>query len=175
MIPAGRMQLPRVAPKQFAAMFRLSNSIELDPELRELVGVRASQINGCAFCLDMHWKDARAAGEVEEQLYMLAAWRESSVYSDRERAALELCEAITLISDSHVPDAVWERANASFDEDELGQLVFAITTINAWCRLLTTVRAEPGHYRAGRFRGPASATARRKPTTRSRARSEVPR
>jgi AhpD family alkylhydroperoxidase len=157
-IPAGRTQLSEIAPKQYAAILRLSSSIELDSGLRELIDLRASQINGCAFCLDMHWKDARAAGEVEERLYMLDAWRESSVYSDRERAALELCEAITLISDGHVPDAVWERASASFAEDELSQLVWAITTINAWNRLLIATRAKPGHYRAGQFRAPANAT-----------------
>jgi AhpD family alkylhydroperoxidase len=171
-IPAERMQLSEIAPKQYAAIFRLSNSIELDRELRELIDLRASQINGCAFCLDMHWKDARAAGAVEERLYMLDAWRESSVYSDRERAALELCEAITLITDGHVPDWVWERASASFDEHELGQLVFAITTINAWSRILITARVEPGHYRAGQFRE-SNATAGRKPAAGSKARSEV--
>jgi AhpD family alkylhydroperoxidase len=158
---------------QYAAMFRLSSSIELDSGLRELIDLRASQINGCAFCLDMHWKDARAAGEVEERLYMLDAWRESSVYTDRERAALELREAITPISESRVPDEVWERARASFDEDQLGQLVFAITTINAWNRLLITTRLEPGHYRAGQFRESPNATAGREPVTRSKARSEM--
>jgi AhpD family alkylhydroperoxidase len=138
-IPAKRMQPSERASRQYAAILRLSNSIELDRELRELIDVRASQINGCAFCLDMHWKDARAAGEVEERLYMLDAWQESSVYSDRERAALELCEAITLIDAGHVPDEVWDRARASFDEDDLSQLVFAITTINAWNRILITM------------------------------------
>jgi AhpD family alkylhydroperoxidase len=157
-IPAERMQLSEIAPKQYAAIFRLSNSIELDRELRELIDLRASQINGCAFCLDMHWKDARAAGAAEGRLYMLDAWRESSVYSDRERAALELCEAITLVSEGHVPDEVWERARASFDEGELGQLVFAITTINAWNRIQITARVEPGHYRAGQFGASANAT-----------------
>jgi AhpD family alkylhydroperoxidase len=156
-IPAGRLRLSELAPKQYAAIFRLSGSIELERALRELIDVRASQINGCAFCLDMHWKDARAAGEDEERLYMLDAWRASSVYSDRERAALELCEAITLIGDGHVPDQVWERARASFDDDELSQLVFAITMINAWNRILITTRVEPGHYRAGQFGESANA------------------
>jgi AhpD family alkylhydroperoxidase len=159
--PARRMQPSELAPRQYAAMLRLSNSIELDRELRELIDVRASQINGCAFCLDMHWKDARAAGEVEERLYMLDAWRGSSVYSDRERAALELCEAITLIAGARVPDEVWDRARARLDEDELSQLVFAITTINAWNRILITTRVEPGHYRAGQFLEPANAAAGR--------------
>jgi AhpD family alkylhydroperoxidase len=150
-IPARRLQLSDVAAKQYAAMFRLSTSIELDPGLRHLIDVRVSQINGCAFCVDMHWKDARAAGETEERMYMLDAWRETALYDDQERAALELCEAITFISDGHVPDDVWERARAAFDDQELGQVVFAITVVNAWNRLLITARVEPGHYEPGQF------------------------
>jgi AhpD family alkylhydroperoxidase len=145
-IPAGRMQLTAQAPKLYAAMARLEASIELDQGLRHLVKLRASQINGCAFCIDMHWKDARAAGESDERLYLLDAWRESPAYSEREQAALELCEAMTLIADGHVPDDVWERASQAFAADELAQLVFAITAINAWNRLTITSRAEPGHY-----------------------------
>jgi AhpD family alkylhydroperoxidase len=146
-IPAGRLRLSEVAPKQYGAMFRLERTIELDPTIRELVKIRASQINGCAFCIDMHWQDARAAGESEERLYLLNAWRESpGVYSDRERAALDLCEAITLVADTHVPDDVWERAAAEFASDELAQLVFAIASINTWNRLLIAARQEPGHY-----------------------------
>jgi AhpD family alkylhydroperoxidase len=160
------MQLSEIARKQYAVIFRLSSSIELDRELRDLIDLRASQINGCAFCLDTHWKNARAAGEVEERLYMLDAWRESSAYSSRERAALELCEAITLISDGHVPDEVWERASASFHEYELSHFVFAITMINAWNRILITTRVEPGHYRAGQVEQGADATARREPAAR---------
>jgi AhpD family alkylhydroperoxidase len=148
-IPAGRMQLLEQAPKPAAAMFRLEASIDLDHPLRDLVKVRASQINGCAFCIDMHWKDARAAGETEERLYALDAWRESPLYSDRERAALELCEAMTLVAAGHVPDEVWDRARAAFEEAELAQLVFTVTAINAWNRLMITTRVEPGHYRPG--------------------------
>lgn len=147
-IPADRLQLAELAPRGYAAMLRLSGSIQLDHAIRELIDIRASQINGCAFCLDMHWKDARAAGQSEERLYMISAWRESPLYSDRERAALELCEAVTLITDGYVPDDVWDRASAAFDEYELGQLVFAITTINAWNRLNVTTRLQPGHYEA---------------------------
>ena len=150
-IPAERLQLSELAARQYAAMPRLASVIELDPGLEALIDVRASQINGCAFCTDMHWKDARAAGESEERLYMLARWRESALYSERERAALELCEAMTLISDGNVPDSVWERARAAIDEHELSQVVFAITAINAWNRLNITVRAEPGHYQPGMF------------------------
>ena len=145
-IPAARMQLPEVAARQFAAMLRLEASIELDRGLRELVNMRVSQLNGCAFCLDMHWKDARAAGEEEQRLHLLNAWRESPVYSEREQAALDLCEAMTLIHTGHVPDAVWDRARAAFEGAELAQLVFQITAINAWNRLMITSRTEPGHY-----------------------------
>jgi AhpD family alkylhydroperoxidase len=151
-IPTHRLQLTQVAPRQYAAIFRLEQSIELDQPLRELVKIRASQINGCAFCIDMHWKDARANGESEERLYSLPAWRESPLYSERERAALELCEAMTLIADAHVPDEVWERATAEFSDEEVAQLVFAITAINAWNRLMITARVEPGHYTAGMFK-----------------------
>src|SRR5215211_2191676 len=147
--PADRIQLPEVAPKQFAAMYRLQASIELDDRLANLIRLRASQINGCAVCIDMHWKDARAAGESEERLYSLDAWRESPLYEGQERAALELTEAMTLVADGHVPDDVWNRASAAFGEDELAQLIFAITAINAWNRLMITSRTEPGHYEPG--------------------------
>ena len=150
-IPADRMQLAELAPRGYAAMFRLSSTVKLDQEIRELIDIRASQINGCAFCLDMHWKDARASGQSEERLYMLSTWRESSLYSERERAALELCEAMTVISKAQVPDDVWERASAAFDEYELSQLVFAITTINAWNRLNIATLLQPGHYEPGMF------------------------
>jgi AhpD family alkylhydroperoxidase len=148
-IPADRMSLRERAPRQFAAMLRLEQSIELDRRLHDLVSLRASQINGCAFCLDMHWQDARAAGESEARLYGLDAWRESPLYDERERAALELCEAMTRVAESHVPDAVWERASAAFDAEELAQLLFAITAINAWNRINIATRLQPGHYQPG--------------------------
>jgi len=153
-IPAHRLQLADVAPRQYGAMFRFSSSVELDHDLRLLIEIRASQINGCAFCLDMHWKDARAAGESEERLYMLGAWRESPLYSERERAALGLCEAMTEIAGHGVPDDVWERAAAAFGDDELAQVVFAITVINSWNRMQVTTQAEPGHYYPGMFDAP---------------------
>ena len=156
-IPAKRLQLAEVAPKQYAAIFRLSSSVDLEADLRELVDVRVSQMNGCAFCIDMHWKDARELGETEERLYMLGAWRESGLYNARERAALELSEAITRIGEGHVPDEVWERARANFEDYELAQLVFAIATINTWNRLLITALVEPGHYHPGQF-GAAAGT-----------------
>jgi AhpD family alkylhydroperoxidase len=145
--PARRIQLREHASQLYGAMFRLEAGIELDEALHNLIRVRASQINGCAFCLDMHWKDARAAGEREERLYSLDVWRESPLYGERERAALELCEAVTLVADSHVPDEVWDRAASRFDAGELAQIVFAITAINAWNRLMISARVEPGHYR----------------------------
>lgn len=155
-IPADRLQLTQVAPRQYGAMYRFSSSVELDHGLRGLIDIRASQINGCAFCLDMHYKDALAAGETLERLYMLSAWRESSLYSEQERAALELCEAMTEIAGNGVPDEVWCRAAAAFSTDELGQVVVAITVINAWNRLQITTRAQPGHYQPGMFDSPAS-------------------
>ena len=156
-IPAHRLQLADVAPRQYGAMFRFSSSVDLDHGLQLLIEIRASQINGCAFCLDMHWKDARAAGESEERLYMLGAWRESSLYSDRERAALELCEAMTKIADHGVSDDVWERAAAAFSEEELAQVVYAIAVIKTWNRLSITTQAQPGHYYPGMFDAPAAA------------------
>jgi AhpD family alkylhydroperoxidase len=145
--PAKRLHVAGVAKKPTAAMMRFEGSIELDPRLHNLVSLRASQINGCAFCLDMHWKEARAGGETEDRLYSLEAWRESPLYEERERAALELCEAMTLIADGQVPDEVWDRVEAVItDEEELAQLVFAITAINSWNRLAITARVEPGHY-----------------------------
>jgi AhpD family alkylhydroperoxidase len=156
-IPAARLSLAERVPRaQFATMFRLAQSIELEHGLHTLVSLRASQINGCAFCIDMHWLDARAAGESEARLYGLDAWRDSPLYSERERAALELCEAMTLVAETGVPDDVWERARASFDEDELAQLVVAIGAINLWNRVNIATRVEPGHYRPGAF-APAAA------------------
>ena len=118
-IPAGRIRLDEQAPKAYTAMYRLEQSIELDNGLRLLIKIRALQIIGCAFCIDVHWKDARAADESEERLYSLDAWRESSLYSQRERAALGLCEAITLVAAGHVPNGVWKRASAAFSKQEL--------------------------------------------------------
>jgi AhpD family alkylhydroperoxidase len=149
--PADRIQLDELAPKPMAAVFRLEQSIEFDRHIADLVKLRASQINGCAFCIDMHWKDARAAGEEEERLYMLDAWRESPLYDERERAALALCEAITLISEHRIPDDVWECAQWAFSDDELAELVFTIAAINTWNRLMITAAVEPGLYEAGAF------------------------
>lgn len=126
----------------------------LDPVIRELVKLRASQVNGCAYCIDMHYKDARAAGETEERLYMLPAWREATVYTDAERAALALAEAITLIADGHVPGDVEADARARFDAESYAALVFVVVAINAWNRLAIT-----SHSPAGKYQPRATATA----------------
>jgi AhpD family alkylhydroperoxidase len=145
-MPARRIKLAEAAPRPYAAMARLEEAVQLDETVRDLIRVRASQMNGCAFCIDMHWQEARARGESEDRLYSLDAWRHSPLYDDRERAALELCEAITLVADTHVPDESWDRAALEFEHDELAQLVFAITAINAWNRLVITARTEPGLF-----------------------------
>jgi AhpD family alkylhydroperoxidase len=148
-IPAERIKIGEPAMKPLASMIRLDQSLEIESRLHNLVNVRASQVNGCANCIDMHWKEARAHGETEERLYSLDAWRESPLFEEHERAALELCEAMTLIRDGHVQDPVWDRAAEAFDEKELIHLVFAIASINSWNRLSITARIEPGHYEAG--------------------------
>jgi len=148
--PADRLQIAGTASRQVAALQRFG-AVDLDPTIAHLVEMRASQMNGCAFCLDMHWKDARAAGEEEARLYLLDAWRENPDYSDRERAALALTEAVTRLEPGGVPDAVWDAAAAVFDEAELGGLLCKIAAINAWNRLQITTQAEPGHYQPGDF------------------------
>lgn len=125
----------------------------LDPVLLELVKIRASQINHCAFCLDMHTKDAFAAGESAERIIQLSAWEESRhFYTEKEIAAIELTEAVTVLTDGFVPDEVYERAAKHFDEAELAQLISAITVINAWNRLAVSTRMVPGHYTPGQFK-----------------------
>jgi AhpD family alkylhydroperoxidase len=118
----------------------------LEASLLDLVKLRASQINGCAYCIDMHWKDLRALGESEQRLYGLDAWKESPYYSDRERAALAWTEAVTNIRDTHAPDEDYERVRRSFTEKELADLTLAIAAINAWNRLAISARSVPGLY-----------------------------
>ena len=142
-----RMRIAKAAPAPHRALVALSKSIELDPTLRELVNLRTSIVNGCAYCIATHTKDARQAGESEQRLYALAAWRVSPLFSDRERAVLALTDAITLISDEHVPRAVWDEAAAQFSEDELAQLLWAITAMNAWNRIAIATRMESPHQR----------------------------
>jgi AhpD family alkylhydroperoxidase len=123
----------------------------LEPSLLDLVKIRASQINGCAYCLDMHTKDARARGESEQRIYMLDVWRESPCYSERERAALAWTEAVTLVAESRVPDAVYEEVRRQFSDDELLALTMSVITINAWNRLNVALRTVPGAYQPGMF------------------------
>ena len=136
------MRIAKAAPAPHRALVALSKSVELDPTLRELVNLRASIVNGCAYCIDTHTKEARQAGESEQRLYALAAWRDAPLVSDRERAALALTDAITLISDEHVPRAVWDEAAAQFSDEELAQLLWAITAMNAWNRIAIATRME---------------------------------
>jgi AhpD family alkylhydroperoxidase len=132
------------------AMLGLSNYLrksgQLDESLVNLISLRASQINGCAYCIDMHWKDLRAAGESEQRLYGLDAWEESPYYTDRERAALAWTESVTNIQDGHVPDDVYERVRPFFSEKELADLTLAVAAINSWNRLNIAVRNPAGSY-----------------------------
>ena len=119
--------------------------------LIDLVYLRISQINGCAYCIDMHSKDARAAGETEQRLYLLDAWREAPFYTDRERAAFAWTEAVTKVTEGHVPDAVFEEVREQFNDKELADLTIAIAAINAWNRMAISFRALPGGYQPGQF------------------------
>jgi AhpD family alkylhydroperoxidase len=131
------------------AMLSLGKAVEnsgLERSLVHLVEIRGSQINGCAYCIDMHTKDARASGETEQRIYALNAWRETPFFSDRERAALEWTEAITRVADTQVPDEIYERVRVHFEEPQLVALTFAAVAINAWNRLSITFRAPAGTY-----------------------------
>jgi AhpD family alkylhydroperoxidase len=148
-----RIDVQNAAPGALQAMLGLENYITkcgLERPLIELVKMRASQINGCAYCIDMHSKDARAAGESEQRLYALDAWREAPFYSDRERAALAWTESLTLIHQTHVPDTVFEEVRPHFTEKELADLTLAVGTINAWNRIAISFRAVPGVYQPAR-------------------------
>jgi AhpD family alkylhydroperoxidase len=141
------------APGIYKAMSGLETYLHqsgLEIPLLHLIKLRASQINGCAYCIDMHWKDLRAIGENEQRLYGLDAWRESPYYSDRERAALAWTEAVTLITDGHVSDESYEEVKPHFSEKELADLTLAVATINAWNRLAIASRTEPGKYQPQR-------------------------
>jgi AhpD family alkylhydroperoxidase len=144
-----RLNMMKTSPGAYKAMLGLEqylHSSGLDVKLLHLIKLRASQINGCAYCIDMHWKDLRAAGETEQRLYGLDAWREANYYTDRERAALEWTESVTLITNGHVPDAVYDRARTQFNEKELADLTIAISTINAWNRIAISSRTVAGTY-----------------------------
>jgi AhpD family alkylhydroperoxidase len=155
-----RIDFSRAFPKVLQAMSGLTayiNASGLEHSLLELVKMRTSQLNGCAYCIDMHSKDARAAGETEQRLYLLDAWRETPLYTGRERAALEWTEAITRIDEGHVPDAVFALAREHFSEEELLNLTIAIVATNGWNRLNIAFRPEVGKYRPGMFDQPKAA------------------
>ena len=144
-----RFPIDTLSKKSYQALYGLEmtlleSSIELP--LRELVKLRASQLNGCAFCIDMHWKDARAGGESEQRLYGLDAWEESPYYSNRERAALLWCESVTHLHSGHVSDDVFNKVSEEFSEQEISDLTFVIVTINAWNRCAVASRTIAGTY-----------------------------
>ena len=149
-----RIHYTKVSPGAYHALLGLDKYLKgcgLEESLLHLVRLRASQINGCAYCLDMHWKDLRAIGESEQRLYSLDAWQESPYYSGRERAALTWTEAVTRVSETHVPDEVYEEARKHFNEKELADLTVTVATINLWNRLAIAGRVAPGTYQpAGR-------------------------
>lgn len=150
-----RLNMAELAPEVYKAMIRLDAAARqgVDPTLLELVKIRASQLNHCAFCLDMHTKDALAAGESVERIVQLSAWEESQhFYTPKELAAIALTEAITVLTDGFVPDEVYGKAAAHFDETELAHLISAITVINAWNRFAVSTRMVPGHYTPGQFK-----------------------
>ncbi|MCL8011732.1 carboxymuconolactone decarboxylase family protein [Streptomyces sp. AS02] len=147
-----RLNWAQHVPEVYRAMIRLDAAARkgIDPRLGELVKIRASQLNHCAFCLDMHTKDALAAGESVERIVQLGAWEESAhFYTPKELAAIELTEAVTVLTDGFVPDEVYAKAAKHFEEAELAQLIAAITVINAWNRFGVTCRMAPGHYQPG--------------------------
>ncbi|HRP27888.1 MAG TPA: carboxymuconolactone decarboxylase family protein [Burkholderiaceae bacterium] len=146
-----RTDYKEASPGAFKAMLDMETYVRrsgLEHSLLELVKTRVSQINGCAFCLDMHTKDARAAGETEQRLHVLAAWREAPFYSARERAALAWAEAVTLVATNDLPDALYEEVRSQFDDRSLVDLTLAIITINGWNRLAIGFRADVGSYKA---------------------------
>ena len=139
-----RMNFYKLAPDTINALMALENQIQatgLEKSLIEIVKIRASQINGCAYCINMHTEDARKRGETEQRIYLLDAWRESPLYTDRERAALAWTEAVTLIAETRAPDEIYEQVRAQFSEEETVNLTMLIATINAWNRLAISFRA----------------------------------
>ncbi|MFE5713500.1 carboxymuconolactone decarboxylase family protein [Streptomyces sp. NPDC056501] len=146
---APRLAMSERVPEFYRAMLRLEAAAakDVDPTLYHLIKIRASQVNHCAFCIDMHTKDALAEGETVERIVQLSAWEESRhFYTERELAALALTESVTVLTDGFVPDEVYAQAAAHFDETELARVIAAIVTINAWNRIGVTTRMTPGHY-----------------------------
>jgi AhpD family alkylhydroperoxidase len=147
---APRLRLGSLTPESYRAMSALAATVkDFDPTIKLLIFTRVSQINGCAFCIDMHTKDARAAGETEQRLYGLNAWRETPYYTPRERAALALAEEMTNLPTSNVPDRVYDAAAGLFEPHEMAQLIWTVTIINAWNRIAITSRMLPGSYQPG--------------------------
>jgi AhpD family alkylhydroperoxidase len=152
-----RMNYQQAAPGGVKALLGLERYLAtcgLEPGLMDLVKLRASQINGCAYCIDMHSKDLRAGGESEQRLYELDAWQETPFYTERERAALLWTETVTRVADTHVPEAVYEQVRQQFNESELANLTFVIGAINVWNRLCVSFRSEPGKYQPTRQASP---------------------
>lgn len=150
-----RFDFLKLSPGGYRPMQDLEQYIHqsgLEESLLHLIRLRASQINGCAYCLDMHWKDLKSIGETDQRLYELNAWEESPFYSDRERAALAWTEAVTRVADSHVPDEIYERVRQHFSEKEMADLTLAVATINAWNRLAISARTTPGTYEVPKAR-----------------------
>lgn len=150
-----RINYRTVAPGAYKAMLGIEEYLHqsgLEEPLMHLIKLRGSQINGCAYCIDMHWKDLRAIGENEQRLYGLGAWEESPYYTERERAALAWTEAVTNIKDGHTPDEVYEEVRKRFSEKELADLTLAIAAINAWNRLAIAARTVPGTYQPAKPR-----------------------
>ena len=148
---APRIDYTKVGSGALRAMYGLEKYLaesSIEKPLRELIKVRASQINGCAYCIDMHWKDVRAGGETEQRLYGLVAWREAPYYSERERAALAWTEELTLVAEHHVSDKLYEQTRRQFSEQELVDLTLAVVTINAWNRIAISFRSEAGSYQS---------------------------
>ncbi|GAB3996673.1 carboxymuconolactone decarboxylase family protein [Spirosoma daeguense] len=146
-----RLNVQEKGQNALKTLFGIGNYLKKSPieeSLRELINFRVSQINKCAYCLDMHYKDARAKGETEQRLYGLSAWRESPYYTERERAALAWAEAVT---DCHIPDEIYTEAKSQFSDEELIDLTLAVTTINTWNRLNHAFANTPGSYRVGQF------------------------
>jgi AhpD family alkylhydroperoxidase len=141
------MSVNEMISVQSRAMAALEREIKIEPVLRELVKLRASIVNGCAYCIDLHSKRARKAGESEQRIYALAAWRDAPFFSERERAALALTDAVTLVSEGCVPAGIYEEAAEHFDSDELTHLIWQIATINAWNRVTIAMHASDGAFR----------------------------
>lgn len=144
-----RIEYAQAAPEAFDAMLAFESYVStcgIEPKLLELIKIRASQINGCAYCIDMHTKDARALGETEQRIYALSSWRETPFFTDKERAVLAWTESVTLVSTSQVPNEVYEPMRQHFNEKEIVNITIVVIAINGWNRLAISFRAVPGTY-----------------------------